>query len=111
MGLFGKSRDRRLQLDPRIAELMRYREEGQRLLTTGMEEPAVITSVTPLDSLPSGAIMTAFGVTIAPADGEPYPVTIRQAMSLRALAGLSVGEVVTVRCDAADRMSAMIVGW
>jgi hypothetical protein len=109
MGLFGKSRDRRL--DPRMAELKRYREQGQRLLTTGMEDPAVITSVTPGDTLPGGAIMTAFGVTIAPADCEPYPATIRQAMSSRALESLSIGGTITVRCDPVDRTSALIVGW
>ncbi|MGH3150039.1 MAG: hypothetical protein ACRDOB_04820 [Streptosporangiaceae bacterium] len=94
-----------------LGELMRYRERAQRLLASGVESAAVITSVSAGQALAGGSVMTEFGVTIAPADSEPYPATIRQAMNVAALEDLQAGEAITVRYDPADRTSAMITGW
>jgi hypothetical protein len=131
MGLFGRSKDGRGQsgqastegglagalppeamahLSPDVQEMIRRRDMAQRALS-GIEAPAVINSVSAGEILPGGGSMTVFQVTIAPADGEPYPATIKQAIRPDALDSLAVGDAITVRYDPADRTSALITSW
>jgi hypothetical protein len=98
-------------LSPDVQEMIRYRDMAQRVQTDGIEAPAVINSVSAGAAHLGGSTMTVFEVTIAPADGQPYPATITQAIRPDALDSLTVGDAITVRYDPADRTSALIYSW
>jgi hypothetical protein len=94
-----------------VEALLRYRNLAQKIAAAGVEAPAVITAISRGETLPSGGISATYEVTIAPADGAPYPAVITQPMMEAAFADVTVGQAVTVRYDPDERTAALIYSW
>ncbi len=95
-----------------LDDLLRYRDLSQKIATAGVDAPAVLTAIDRGAPLPGGNGLTAtFGVTIAPADGDPYPAVITQPMMEAQLDDVSVGQAITVRYDPDEPTSALIYSW
>jgi hypothetical protein len=95
---------------PDLAEKLSYARTGNRLLTSGVEAPAVVNTITPGGEVgASGALeVSVIDVTITPAEGDPYPATIKQVLNPAALGLLSPGAAISVRYDPQDPTSALI---
>lgn len=94
-----------------VDEKLRYRELAQKLSASGVEAPGVITTITPGEQEFGGSVSAVFEVTIAPADGDPFPATIKQSMLQAAIDDLSTGDAITVRYDPAQPTAALIYSW
>lgn len=132
MGLFDKMKDAQAQAKRAMAnlgtmqgvpagvstaapanmdEMLRHRDLTQKLKASGVEAPAVITAIRRGEADPlSGSIKTEIDLNIKPADGDPYPATVKQSILPAWLDTLSAGEAVTVKYDPDNRMSALIYG-
>lgn len=82
---------------------------AQKLMKEGVDTPAHIDSMTATGKAdkPGGAENT-INLTVSPAGGSPYTVTINQY--IYPSAPFSAGEDVTVKVDPADPNSVMIFG-
>jgi hypothetical protein len=97
---------------PDLAEKLRYARLGQKVMTSGVEAPAVINTVTRSGDVQlGGAVDAVIEVTIKPEEGDPYGATIKQPLLPAVLDGFSSGDVVSVRYDPDERTAALIYGW
>jgi hypothetical protein len=89
------------------ADQMALANKAQHLMKQGVDTPARIDSMTPTGKTdtPGGAENT-ITLTVSPAGGEPYPVTITQY--IYPAAPFAAGENVSVKVDPADRDVVMI---
>jgi hypothetical protein len=80
---------------------------AQKLVQSGIETPAEITSMTPTGkSDATGSNEFAIALRVTPADGEAYETTIQQY--LLPSAQFAAGGSVIVRVDPDDRMQALL---
>src|SRR5580704_10970293 len=83
-----------------MEEQLRYRDLAQKLKASGVEAPAVINAIRRGEADPmSGSIKTEVDLNIKPADGDPYPTTVKQSILPAWLDTLSAGQAVTVKYD------------
>jgi hypothetical protein len=88
---------------------MELANRAKRLMSDGVDTPAHIDSMTPTGNTDKpGGVENVITLTVRPADGQPYQVTINQY--IYPSAPFSEGEEVTLKVDPADRESAMIFG-
>ena len=80
---------------------------AQKLMQSGVETPAQITTMTPTGtSDATGSVEYQIGLSVSPAGGEAYETTINQY--LLPSAGFSAGGAVVVRVDPDDRTRALL---
>ena len=91
---------------------MAYAQLAQKLAQSGVEAPGVVHAVRPTgESEFGGGQKVDFDVSIRPAQGDPFPTTIRQSMLPAQLEGLSEGQPITVRYDPDAPAMALIYSW
>jgi hypothetical protein len=91
------------------ADQMALANRAQKLMKSGVDTPAHIDSMSPTGNTdkPGGA-ENVIELTVSPAGGTAYPVTINQY--IYPSAPFSPGEDVTVKVDPDDSNSVMIWG-
>jgi hypothetical protein len=89
------------------AEQMALANKAQHLMKEGVDTPAQIDSMTPTGNTdtPGGSEHTIM-LTVSPAGGEAYPVTITQYVY--PAFPFAAGDAVSVKVDPADRNVVMI---
>ena len=91
------------------ADQMALANKGQKLMKSGVETPAHIDSMTPTGKTDTpGGSENVIELTVSPAGGTPYKVTMNQY--IYPSAPFSAGEDVTVRVDPDDPNSVMLWG-
>jgi hypothetical protein len=80
------------------------------LTTNGVECPATLRAFTPGAPSPMGAAPTRLDLTVEPAGGAPYDVSVEQVFAESMLQGFAPGQRVTVKVDPADPQSVMLWG-
>jgi hypothetical protein len=89
------------------ADQMALANKAQHLMKSGVDTPASITSMEPTGKTDTpGGAENVIGLTVSPAGGAPYEVTINQY--IYPAAPFAVGDAVSVKVDPADPQVVMI---
>ena len=91
------------------ADQMALANRAQKLMKEGVDTPGHIDSMTPTGKTDKpGGTEHIINLTVTPAGGEPYQVTINQY--IYPTAPFAAGDDVTVKVDPSDPNAAMIFG-
>lgn len=91
------------------ADQMALATLAQRLMKSGVDTPAHVDAMTPTGKTDTpGGAENVIELTISPAGGAPYPVTITQY--IYPASPFAAGESVIVKVDPDDANAAMIWG-
>ncbi|MBB4665217.1 hypothetical protein [Conexibacter arvalis] len=94
--------------DGPLPEAGRRQADAQRLMATGLVGQATVEALRDTGMTIDGNPRVEFDLLVTVDDGDPYPVTHRQAVSPLVIGNFQPGASIPVRVDPADRTRVLI---